>query len=718
MQNRQSKRLMKTPLVGVVLGTVLGIVSSLSHANDANIIQQNTPQNIAYSGVYPIADTLTYEDIFGLEYAANPIILSDDKTVLYERISLDIMSDSRRSNLWTVQVDGSKHLPFLSSQANHSSPVLSKDGQRLAYLSTQEGSTQIYVYDFASQTTTRVTDVAMRPSGLAFSPDGKTLAFSMFTPKSPKPLFSLGFKPKGAKWAEPATYIEDTLFQRDGAGMNKPGNMHLYVVPVIGGQARQVTQGDYDYSGTVAWLPDSEHVVVSANIRPDSQFDVFNSDLVRINTKTGTWHRLTDMTGPEANPVLSPDGQQIAFTGFIDNGKSNQIAHLYVMDIQDHSIAQNVRDLTPTLDRSVGDIRWAKDGAGLYFSYDDDGKKHVAHVGLDRSISSKTDALGGQSFGRPYTSGDFAVTAAGDVVFTLGNGVAPADLAVTDKQNIRALTDLNSDVLAHKKLSAPQEMTVKSSVDGRELSAWIVTPPDFDPSKKYPLILEIHGGPHTAYGPEFSTEVQLFAAAGYVVVYGNPRGSTSQGTEFANLIDKNYPSQDYDDLMDMVDGVVAKGYIDQDNLFVTGGSGGGVLTAWIIGKTDKFKAAVVAKPVINWISMIGTSDIYTFMTKYWFTDLPWNDVDQYWNRSPLKLVGNVTTPTMVLTGELDVRTPMGESEQYYGALRLEGVESSLVRIQGAYHGIAAKPSNLARKVGYILAWFDRYNSQKQPKEKK
>lgn len=210
----------------------------------------------------------------------------------------------------------------------------------------------------------------------------------------------------------------------------------------------------------------------------------------------------------------------------------------------------------------------------------------------------------------------------------------------------------------------------------------------------------------------------MFAAAGYVVVYGNPRGSTSQGAEFANLIDKNYPSQDYNDLMDMVDAVIDEGYIDTDNLFVTGGSGGGVLTAWIIGNTDRFAAAVVAKPVINWISMIGTSDIYTFMTKYWFTDLPWNDIDQYWQRSPLRLVGNVTTPTMVLTGELDVRTPMAESEQYYGALRLQKVESAMVRIQGAYHGIAVKPSNLARKIGHIITWFDKYKTVDSDKEAK
>lgn len=660
-------------------------------------------------------ETITYEDLFHLEYAANPIVMPSGESVLYERRSMDIMSDSQRINLWTVDVDGSNHMPLMSSMANYSSAVFSPDGSSMAYLSSKEGKTQIYVRDVESGRTARVTDLAMSPSGLSFSPDGKQLAFSMFTPKQQKPIFNIGFKPKGAEWAEEAHYIDQTSFQRDGAGMNRPGNMHVYVVPAFGGTPRQISEGEHDFSGTLMWTKDAKQIVVSANTHEDSDFDIFNSDLIALDVASGEMTVLTDATGPESNPILSPNGEMIAFTGFVDNGKSNQINHIYVMDVD----GTNVRDLTPDLDRSAGDIQWSENGRNIYFSYDDHGKKLVASLSLSGDIDVKTDALGGQSIGRPYTSGDFDVSDDGSVVFTQSTGVSPADLAiVTRRGKLTQLTDLNSDIFAHKTMNAPELMTVKSSVDQRELQAWIVKPPQFDPSKQYPLILEIHGGPHTAYGPEFSTEVQMFAAAGYVVVYGNPRGSTSTGTEFANLIDKNYPSEDYNDLIDMVDGVIAKGYVDENNLFVTGGSGGGVLTAWIIGNTDRFKAAVVAKPVINWISMIGTSDIYAFMTRYWFTDLPWNDIDQYWKRSPLSLVGNVNTPTMVLTGELDVRTPMAESEQYYGALRLEGVESSLVRIQGAYHGIAAKPSNLARKIGYILAWFDKYKDEKYKEEKK
>ena len=654
------------------------------------------------------------KDVFNLEYAANPVVTPDGKHVVYERRSMDIMTDSMRRNLWKVALDGSNHLPILSDSKNHFSPVFSPDGTKMAYLSSKEGKVQIYLQDLASGSTTRVTDVLMSPRGLSFSPDSKQLAFSMFTPSKAKPLFSLGFKPKGAKWADNPQYIDKTSFQRDGVGMNRPGNMHVYVVPTIGGTPRQITKGTHDYTGSIAWVKDGKQIIVSANTHEESEFDVLNSDLFAIDVSTLAVTQLTNATGPERSPALSPNGKKVAFVGNEDNGKSNQLSQLYVMNLD----GSDIENLTAKLDRSVGAITWADNSKGLYFSYDDMGKKNVAYVSLSGKISNKTSNVGGTSLGRPYTSGSFDVTGKGGVVYTTSTGNRPADLAIVSKKGkVKQLTDLNGDVFDHKTLNKPELMSLKSSVDGRDLQAWIVTPPDFDATKKYPLILEIHGGPHTAYGPGYSTEVQLMAAAGYVVLYGNPRGSTSQGEEFANLIDKNYPSQDYNDLMDMVDGAIAKGYVDESNLFVTGGSGGGTLTSWIIGKTDRFKASVVAKPVINWTSMIGSSDIYPYMAKYWFTDLPWNDYEQYWNRSPLSLVGNVKTPTMVLTGELDVRTPMSESEQYYGALRLQGVESSLVRIQGAYHGIAAKPSNLARKVGYILAWFDKYKDADKDKSK-
>jgi dipeptidyl aminopeptidase/acylaminoacyl peptidase len=248
--------------------------------------------------------------------------------------------------------------------------------------------------------------------------------------------------------------------------------------------------------------------------------------------------------------------------------------------------------------------------------------------------------------------------------------------------------------------------------DGREVDAWMVTPPNFDASRKYPLVLEIHGGPFAAYGPAFSTDDQLYAAAGYVVVYVNPRGSTSYGEDFANQIDKAYPGRDYDDLMSAVDAAIAKGFVDSDNLFVTGGSGGGVLTAWIVGKNDRFRAAATQKPVIDWTSFALTSDGAIYYHSYWFDKLPWEDPQGYWARSPLSLVGNVKTPTLVVVGSEDYRTPVSEAEQYYTALQLRGVPTALVKVPGASHGgIAARPSQSAAKASAILAWFERYRGK-------
>ena len=355
-------------------------------------------------------------------------------------------------------------------------------------------------------------------------------------------------------------------------------------------------------------------------------------------------------------------------------------------------------------------LAWDTDGEGIYFTYDDKGVGQLARTDLDGDYQQLTDRVGGLSYGRPYGGGDFSVAGDDQVLYTLSNPLRPADLAWWDDGDSQQVTQLNEDALGHKQLAQVEEITYKSSVDGRDLQGWIAYPPNFDKDKDYPLILEIHGGPHTNYGPRFSAEVQLYAAAGYVVLYTNPRGSTSYGDDFANEIHQNYPSHDYDDLMDGVDAVIDKGFIDEDQLYVTGGSGGGVLTAWIVGHTDRFRAAVVAKPVINWYSFVLTADMYNYFYQYWFPGLPWENLEHYMKHSPISYVGNVTTPTMLLTGEQDYRTPMSETEQYYQALKLAGVETAMVRIQNSGHSIYARPSNLMSKVAYILYWFEKHKS--------
>jgi acylaminoacyl-peptidase len=370
----------------------------------------------------------------------------------------------------------------------------------------------------------------------------------------------------------------------------------------------------------------------------------------------------------------------------------------------------NSKIISKNFDRDIGNINWDASGNGFYFQYDDKGDTKIGHITLNGKVTTLVEGLGGLSLGRPYNAADYSVSNNGKFAYTLGGTNHPADLGVFDGKTTKRLTAFNDDLFSFKNLGNVEEIWWKSSYDQRDIQGWVVTPPNFDPNKKYPFILEIHGGPFSSYGSVYSAEIQAFAAAGYVVLYSNPRGSTSYGQEFGNLIHHDYPNHDYDDLMSGVDAVISKGYVDEKNLFVTGGSGGGVLTAWIVGKTNRFAAAVVAKPVINWYSFVLYADGTPFFYKYWFGKKPWEDPNSYLKRSPLSYVANITTPTMLLTGEEDFRTPIAESEQFYAALKLENVETAMVRIPGASHGIANRPSNLIAKIASILAWFDKYKN--------
>ncbi len=651
---------------------------------------------------------IDYADVFELEYAAKPQVHPNEPYLLYERRSQDIQSDSTRTNLWQVNLDGSGHQPLLSGKDSYRMPRFSPDGKRLAYVSGVEGSNQLYVRWLDSGHTARVTNLEHSPRSISWSPDGKSLAFSMFTPIASSGLFKeMPKKPKGANWAGTATYIDSTYYRGDGRGYVADGFNHIYVVPAEGGTPRKVTQGDFHFGGPINWSKDGKTLIVDGDLNKDWELRSRLSEIYAINVKDGKVTNLTNRPGPDENPVLSPNGKKIAYLRYDDKKLASQNYHLFVMD----SDGSDGVDLTPSLDRNIGNVQWAKNGKGLYFSYADHGQQQIGYVNLKGKFSETDIKLGGQSLGRPYTSGEYTLAPDGLVVYTGANPTRPADLFVQNRRGkATSLTQLNEDLFAHKEVSAVKSITVESSVDKTAIEAWYVLPPGFDASKKYPLILEIHGGPHAAYGPNFSMEVQLMAAKGYVVVWANPRGSTSYGEDFANTIHHNYPSEDYNDLMDVVDGVINKGFINKDQLFVTGGSGGGTLTAWIIGKTDRFKAAVVAKPVINWMSFSLTADMYAYASQYWMPGMPWEHSEHLWKHSPLSLVGNVTTPTMLLTGEQDYRTPMSETEQYYQALRLQKVESALVKIKKAGHGIAARPSNLIQKIGNIVAWFERYKS--------
>ena len=661
---------------------------------------------IAVQAQDKVSDKLEMLDIFNLEFISDPQISPDGEKVIYVRNFKDVMTDRNLSNLWIVNFDGTENRPLTTGKQNDRSPRWSNDSKRIVYLSNKSGKTELFLHWVKSGRERVLANTEKSPSNVIWSPDDKHLAFNMFVGKAKASPIKMPAKPKGAEWNAPPKYIDNLNWRRDGVGELPSGNQQLFTLPISGGTPRQLTFGAFNHTAPV-WAKDGKHLYFSANMREDAEYEMRDSDLYSVALANGKLTKLTDRYGPDSSPRISPDGKQIAYLGLDDDYKGYMVTQLYLANID----GSNPKLISGNLDRDVGNIQWAADGKGLYFQYVDKAHAKIAYITTKGKVTDITEGLGGMSLGRPYTSGAFSVARNGNYAYTWAETLEPADLGVGNQGNNRRITRVNEDLFDYKKLGKVEEIWFKSSADGLDINGWIVTPPDFDPSKKYPLILEIHGGPFSSYGPVFSGEIQLMAAAGYVVLYTNPRGSTSYGADFGNEIDKNYPSKDYDDLMSGVDEVIKRGYIDEGQLFVTGGSGGGVLSSWIIGKTDRFAAAVVAKPVINWYSWALNADMSAFATRYWFEKKPWEDPEKYLKHSPISLVGNVTTPTMLLTGEADLRTPIHESEQYYTALKLQKVDAAMVRIPGAYHGIAAKPSNLIAKVSAILTWFGNYRNQ-------
>ena len=643
-------------------------------------------------------------DVFDLEYVSNTEISPNGDKILYQRNYNDIMTDESFSNIWVINFDGSENRPITTGNFKDNTPKWSNKGDKFVFKSNREGKQQIYLFNIANNSIQKLTNFQYSISSIKWSPDDSYLLFSSFIDDTRDKLIKMPEKPKGAKWNDPPVEISDLNYRYDGSGYRKPGETQFFTLPVTGGTPRQISNIPAEKRAFQGEWIDNNTIVFSANLNEDSDYNTNNTEIYTLDINSGIQKALTSREGPDNSPKVSNDNSLIAYLGYDDEYLGYQQNSIYIM----RTDGSGKYKIELDLDRNISNIYWSGDDKRIFFQYDDKGITKIGSTTLDGKLDLIIEEVGGLSFSRPYSGGFFSLSKNNRYSFTYGTVYNPADLAVGYKGSKNRLTNLNKDLFDYKKLGNVEEIWYKSSFDGEMIQGWIVKPPNFDESKKYPLILEIHGGPHTNYGFHFSSEVQLFASKGYVVLYTNPRGSTSYGKEFANLIHHNYPSQDYDDLISGVDNLIERGYIDENNLFVTGGSGGGVLTSWIIGKTDRFTAAVVAKPVINWYSFVLYADNIGYFYKYWFKDLPWIDPESYLKRSPISYVGNVKTPTMVLTGEKDYRTPMAESEQFYAGLKLNKVESMLVRIPNANHGIASKPSNLIAKVNAIISWFEKY----------
>src|SRR5580700_9732065 len=649
------------------------------------------------------ATRLTNDHYFDFERVSNAQISPNGSRIVFTRQQVNKIEDCWDSSLWIVNADGSQNR-FLTKGA---APRWSADGKRILYIADGEPrGSQIFVrWIDTDGPATQITHATEKVADARWSPDGKLIAFSMFVPEKDAWNISMPTAPEGAKWTGTPRVVSTLHYRQDQVGFLQDGHTHLFVVSADGGAARQITSGKWSAGAgelraavPMDWTPDSKSIVFEADHTTESDLHYQTSQLLVADVASGAIRELIATPGSWSRPAVSPDGKTVAFTGYPRSTRTHTVSDLYVVPLA----GGEIKKISGDYDRDPLTLHWTPDSTGVYFDAEDHGSRNVQFAAT---------AGGGV---KPVTTGTHVLTmdsASSDMVAvgTETDPNNPPDLVrypLRRPGEVTKLTSVNASLLQGMHLAKTEEIDFTSKGDAK-IQGWVVKPPDFDATKKYPLILEIHGGPFSMYSVAFNYMFQNFAANDFVVLYLNPRRSTGYGTAFSGGIDHNYPGPDYDDLMAGVDATLAKGFIDPTHMYVSGCSGGGVLSSWVIGHTDRFAAAAVRCPVIDWLSMTGNTDIPLFT--YSFFQKPfWEDPSDWLAHSSVMAVGKVTTPTLLMTGVLDRRTPMPQTEEYYAALKVRGVPVKLLQFEGEYHGTGSKPSNFIRTQLYMMSWFKRY----------
>lgn len=663
---------------------------------------------VAGDSVLTAAHLLQYETV------QSPQVSPDGRQIVYTRRWADAREDRYKTALWIMDADGSRQRFLVEGSA----PRWSPDGTRLLYLAAaDDGSQQVFVrWMDAEGAISQVTRLEQTPRDPAWTPDGRSIVFGALVPDPVRWSVDLPSAPAGSAWTEGPRIIDDLHYRQDFQGFMRRGYIHLFEVAAEGGAARQLTEGAWNvgsrFDGLVgavnfSFTPDGRTVVFDG-WRGDWDTIYRRSHLYALDRETLAIRQITQTEGFWTNPVVSPDGRRVAYLGYPAQPDTYSQPYLHVTDLGDGGTAgagaaAAPRNLTQELDRLVADMHWAPDGSGIYATVTHHGTRNVRFISLQGAVTDIT--VGNHLLSLSSISAGRNPTAVG--VHT--GPQSPPEVvrfALRANADVTTLTQVNATLLASVRLGEVEDIWY-TSADGTRVHGWVVKPPNFDPTRTYPLLMEIHGGPFSDYFVGFNFNYQAWAAMGYLVLYTNPRGSTSYGEEFARGINFRYPGVDAEDLLAGVDALVERGWVDTSRMYVGGCSGGGVLSSWLIGHTDRFAAAAVRCPVTNWMSMFGQTDIPYFTQSFFHTPF-WEDPSEWLRQSPIMYVGAVTTPTLLMTGELDLRTPMAQTEEYFAALKYRGVPTRMLRFIGEYHGTGTRPSNGMRTILYMADWYGQW----------
>ncbi len=668
---------------------------------------------------------ITEKDLLRFQWVADPQISPDARQIAYVLVTVNEKEDRYDTSLWEIGTAPSSEPRRLTSGPRDLAPRWSPDSSMLAFLRAagEKEKPQLYLLPMNGGEAAKLTDLPRGASPAVWSPSGKVIAFTSGTTEE-----DLAEKRAAQEKKEPIPKKSDVrvvtraVYRRNGSGWLDPTHPeHIWTISVAGtrdkpAEARPITSGKYD-EGEIFWSPDGSKIDFTSNRVDEPYYAPPDSDLYAVAAEGGAIETVIDINGPVRRPSVSPDGLRFAFTGFVNprEVQSHTRADLFFYEKGKATALTSGRDFEvgsavggdqhPPRGGTASPLVWTPDSRSVIFAVTERGRSNLLRIDV------------GSRRMEPLTSGDhdvMAFTATPDtskIALTIGDDTHIGDLYVleTATKKLTPLTHVNDALFRDLKLSRPEEFWY-TSFDGTKINGWILKPPDFDPSKKYSLVLEIHGGPHAAYGHTFTHEFQWMAAKGYVVLYTNPRGSTSYGQDFANVIQYRYPGDDYKDLMIGVDEALKRSYIDEKRMGVTGGSGGGLLTNWTVTQTNRFAAAVSQRSVADWASFWYTAD-FTLFTPTWFRSNPTKDPEEFLTRSPVRYADRITTPMLFVEGDEDLRTPPGQGgEAMFRALKVQKKTAVMVRFPSETHELSrsGKPSHRIERLEHIVNWFEKY----------